>query len=58
LADPDVVAPRKVLAIRSSMRNVGVCLAIASDYFVGTDVSVPILAFSGIVIPMNMSWHL
>ena len=29
---------RKVLAISSSMRNVGVCLPIASNYFVGTDV--------------------
>ena len=45
---------RKVLAISSSMRNVGVCLPIASNYFAGTDVSIPILAFSGIMIPMNM----
>jgi hypothetical protein len=47
------VRNRKVLAISSSMRNVGVCLAIASDYFAGTDVSVPIPASSGIMIPMN-----
>lgn len=45
---------RKVLAISSSMRNVGVCLPIASNYFAGTEVTVPILAFSGIMIPMNM----
>jgi bile acid:Na+ symporter, BASS family len=45
---------RKVLAISSSMRNVGVCLPIASNYFAGTDVSIPMLAFSGIMIPMNM----
>jgi predicted Na+-dependent transporter len=45
---------RKVLAISSSMRNVGVCLPIASNYFAGTDVAIPILAFSGIMIPMNM----
>jgi predicted Na+-dependent transporter len=45
---------RKVLAISSSMRNVGVCLPIASNYFVGTEVAVPMLAFSGIMIPMNM----
>ena len=49
---------RKVLAISSSMRNVGVCLPIASDYFAGTDVSVPMLAFSGIMIPMNMVFAL
>ena len=45
---------RKVLAISSSMRNIGVCLPIASNYFAGTDVAIPILAFSGIMIPMNM----
>jgi bile acid:Na+ symporter, BASS family len=45
---------RKVLAISTSMRNVGVCLPIASNYFAGTDVSIPMLAFSGIMIPMNM----
>jgi BASS family bile acid:Na+ symporter len=48
------VRNRKVLAISSSMRNVGVCLPIASNYFAGTDVAMPILAFSGIMIPMNM----
>ena len=36
------------------MRNVGVCLPIASNYFAGADVTVPMLAFSGIMIPMNM----
>lgn len=49
---------RKVLAISSSMRNVGVCLPIASNYFSGTDVSVPMLAFSGLMIPMNMVFAL
>jgi BASS family bile acid:Na+ symporter len=45
---------RKVLAISSSIRNVGVCLPIASSYFSGSDVMVPMLAFSGLMIPMNM----
>jgi BASS family bile acid:Na+ symporter len=45
---------RKVLAIASSMRNIGVCLPIASTCFSGTDVVIPVLAFSGIMIPMNM----
>jgi BASS family bile acid:Na+ symporter len=49
---------RKVLAISSSMRNVGVCLPLASAYFAGTDVTVPMLAFSGIMIPMNMVFAL
>jgi len=49
---------RKVLAISSSMRNVGVCLPIASNYFAGTEVTVPVLAFSGIMIPMNMVFAL
>src|SRR5262249_47745678 len=49
---------RKVLAISSSMRNAGVCLPIASSYFAGTDVAIPILAFSGVMIPMNMVFAL
>ena len=49
---------RKVLAISTSMRNVGVCLPIASNYFAGTEVAVPMLAFSGIMIPMNMVFAL
>ena len=44
---------RKVLAIASRMRNIGVCLPIASGYFLETDVAIPVLAFSGIMIPMN-----
>lgn len=49
---------RKVLAISTSMRNVGVCLPIAINYFPGTEVVAPILAFSGISIPMNMLFAL
>ena len=49
---------RKVLAIASSMRNIGVCLPIASSYFLETDVAIPVLAFSGIMIPMNMVFAL
>jgi BASS family bile acid:Na+ symporter len=49
---------RKVLAISSSIRNVGVCLPIASNYFSGTDVATPMLAFSGLMIPMNMVFAL
>jgi bile acid:Na+ symporter, BASS family len=52
------ISDRKVLAISSSMRNVGVCLPIASSYFAGTEVTVPIIAFSGIMIPMNMVFAL
>lgn len=52
------VRNRKVLAISSSMRNAGVCFPIASNYFAGTDVFVPILAFSGIMIPLNMVFAL
>jgi bile acid:Na+ symporter, BASS family len=49
---------RKVLAISSSMRNIGVCVPIASNYFTGAEVTVPMLAFSGIMIPMNMVFAL
>jgi len=45
---------RKVFAISTSMRNVGVCLPVAASYFPHTDVFVPLLAFSSISIPMNM----
>jgi bile acid:Na+ symporter, BASS family len=45
---------RKVLAISTAMRNFGVCFPLAMNYFPGTDVLAPILAFSGISIPMNM----
>ena len=57
LGGPEI-SNRKVLAISSSMRNVGVCLPIASGYFAGTEVTVPIIAFSGIMIPMNMVFAL
>jgi bile acid:Na+ symporter, BASS family len=49
---------RKVLAISTSMRNVGVCMPIATNYFAGTEVFIPMLAFSGIMIPMNMVFAL
>jgi BASS family bile acid:Na+ symporter len=57
LGGPDV-RNRKVLAISSSMRNVGVCLPIATNYFSGTDVSIPMLAYSALMIPMNMGFAL
>jgi len=57
LGGPEV-RNRKVLAISTSMRNVGVCLPIAINYFPGTEVVAPILAFSGISIPMNMLFAL
>ena len=49
---------RKVLAISSSMRNVGVCLPIASNFFSGNDIATPLLAFSGLMIPMNLVFAL
>ena len=48
------VGDKKAMAIATSFRNVGVCLPIAIHDFPGTNVIVPILAFSGISIPMNM----
>jgi len=57
LGGPDI-RNRKVLAISSSMRNVGVCMPIASSYFSRTDVSIPMLAFSGLMIPMNLVFAL
>jgi BASS family bile acid:Na+ symporter len=57
LGGPEI-GNRKVLAISSSMRNIGVCLPIASNYFAGTDVATPMLAFSGLMIPMNLVFAL
>src|SRR5215475_194685 len=57
LGGPEI-SNRKVLAIGTSMRNVGVCYAIAAHYFPSTDVVVPILAFSVIAIPMHMLFAL
>jgi len=57
LGGPEI-SNRKVMAISTSMRHVGVCFPIAANYFHGTDVVVPILAFSGISIPMNMLFAL
>jgi predicted Na+-dependent transporter len=49
---------RKVLAISTAMRNFGICVPLADHYFPGTEVLAPILAFSGIAIPMNMVFAL
>jgi bile acid:Na+ symporter, BASS family len=49
---------RKVLAISTAMRNFGICVPLAVHYFPGTEVLAPILAFSGISIPMNMVFAL
>jgi hypothetical protein len=57
LGGPEV-RNRKVLAISTSIRNAGICLPIAANYFPGTDVVIPILAFSGIPIPLNMLFAL
>jgi bile acid:Na+ symporter, BASS family len=47
------IETRKTLAITTSLRNVAVCLAVAVYYFPDTNVSVPIIAFSGLSVPMN-----
>ena len=45
---------RRVLAINSSMRNVALCLAIASRCFSNTDVEVAVIAFSALMVPPSM----
>lgn len=45
---------KKVMAIATSLRNVGFCIPLVINEFPGTNVIVPIMAFSGISIPMNM----
>ena len=47
-----------VMAISTSMRNAGVCLAIVVHEFTGSRMIIPILAFSAISIPMNFLFSL
>ena len=47
-----------VMAISTSMRNAGVCLAIVVHEFAGSRIIIPILAFSAISIPMNFLFAL
>ena len=49
---------RTVLAISTAMRHVGVCVRIAVLCLPGTAVLAPLLAFSGISIPMHMLFAL
>jgi BASS family bile acid:Na+ symporter len=44
---------RRVLAINTSLRNVALCLAIASRSFPGADVDVGVIAFSTLMLPPN-----
>jgi predicted Na+-dependent transporter len=45
---------RKVVAIGTSLRNAGICLAIAVNQFPTANHGATILAYIGISIPMNM----
>gem|GEM_PF-851410 len=45
---------RKVLAIDTSMRNVAICWLVVNKTFVDANVDYAIIAFSGIVAPMNL----
>jgi bile acid:Na+ symporter, BASS family len=44
---------RRVLAINTSLRNVALCLAIASSSFPGGNVDVGVIAFSMVMLPPN-----
>jgi bile acid:Na+ symporter, BASS family len=44
---------RRVLTINTSLRNVGLCLAIAWRSFPGADVDVGVIAFSTLMLPPN-----
>jgi bile acid:Na+ symporter, BASS family len=44
---------RRVLAINTSLRNVALCLAIASRSFPGANVDVGVIAFSALMLPPN-----
>jgi bile acid:Na+ symporter, BASS family len=44
---------RRILTINTSLRNVALCLAIASRSFPGADVDVGVIAFSALMLPPN-----
>jgi BASS family bile acid:Na+ symporter len=45
---------RRILATGSSMRNAALCLMIATNSFPDTNVDLAVIAFSALMIPMNM----
>lgn len=45
---------RRILAVNTSMRNVGLCLAIAARSFTDTEVVVEVVAFSALMLPPNL----
>lgn len=54
-------ATRKVLVTNTSMRNIAVCLVIALNSFSDEDIGATIIAFSSLMIPLNMlftAYHL
>ena len=48
------IANRKVLAISTSMRNVAICLAIASSNTLTQEAELTIIGFSQLLVPMNL----
>ena len=49
---------RRVLVITTSMRNIALCLEIASVSFPGMNVDVPVIAFSALMLPPNLLFTL
>ena len=49
---------RRVLVITTSMRNIALCLEIASVSFSGMNVDVPVIAFSALMLPPNLLFTL
>lgn len=49
---------RRVLVVTTSMRNIALCLEIASISFRGMNVDVPIIAFSALMLPPNLLFTL
>ena len=45
---------RRIMAVNTSMRNVALCLAIATGSFSDTDVTAEVVAFSALMLPPNL----
>lgn len=53
MGGPDL-STQRVMTVNTGMRNVAICLALAVRSFPGTDVVVPLVAFSALMLPPNL----
>jgi BASS family bile acid:Na+ symporter len=57
MGGPDL-STQRVMTVNTGMRNVAICLALAVRSFPGTDVVVPLVAFSALMLPPSLVFTL